>query len=551
MTPFTSDIPPLEVRKTDDPRVVAEAATEDYSLHVVPRSWRLTPVRLLMAWSSLATAVAWLYFAALVAMLVGTTAAIIGLLVSVVVYSLVAYFINRGAAQSGLTVALFSRSIFGFLGSSIVSLLFAATAIYYFVFEGSIVAVAAKSFFDRHGVVLDIKLWYLIVVLYTIPLVIKGVRVWLDRLNGFLLPFYLVGMVAIVAWVTAHAGYSGDWASYSPPAALVQGPGWLFVVNTYMGIFVFFMYQMEFARLGRTKDLRLSSGVTFGPVFFFFTFFVNGLIGIYIASELHIRQLAEGQLVVSLVSVTGLVGLIFAVVTQSRINTANLYASSTSLQSFASRVLRVDAPRVVWVFVAAAVGYLIMLTNVFSFILDALNYQGIAIVGWVAMVVVRVVWLRTPNALSRLEFRPGRVPAFNPAALVIWALTTTGGVLLKVFDGAFFATYGLPIVFAAAAILYAIAITSMPERWLLHSRPHDPLLEVDDPWEDRVRCHGCDRFYLAREMDRDPTAGHLAICSACASNIAFARGAAAEAATARRDASVIATAHAGADGSDG
>ena len=33
---------------------------------------------------------------------------------------------------------------------------------------------------------------------------------------------------------------------------------------------------------------------------------------------------------------------------------------------------------------AVVVGYLLMLTNIFSYVLDALNYQGIAIVAWVA-----------------------------------------------------------------------------------------------------------------------------------------------------------------------
>ena len=34
-------LPALVVTHVDDPAVVAEAAREDYSLHVVPRSWRL------------------------------------------------------------------------------------------------------------------------------------------------------------------------------------------------------------------------------------------------------------------------------------------------------------------------------------------------------------------------------------------------------------------------------------------------------------------------------------------------------------------------------
>lgn len=34
-------VPPLVVSSTDDPRVVADAAREDYTLHVTPLSWRM------------------------------------------------------------------------------------------------------------------------------------------------------------------------------------------------------------------------------------------------------------------------------------------------------------------------------------------------------------------------------------------------------------------------------------------------------------------------------------------------------------------------------
>ena len=54
-------------------------------------------------------------------------------------------------------------------------------------------------------------------------------------------------------------------------------------------------------------------------------------------------------------------------------------------------------------------------------------------------------------------------------------------------------------------------------------RPGDPALEVDDPREARVRCHRCDRSYIAHEMDRDPIAGHQAICAECATGRAFYR----------------------------
>ena len=101
--------------------------------------------------------------------------ALIGIALSVIVYTLVNTVIVRTASRSGLTVALFSRSLFGFVGASIATLIFAATSIYYVVFEGSVVAVAAQTFIGG-----PLKLWYAIVIIATGPLVWRGVRVWLD-----------------------------------------------------------------------------------------------------------------------------------------------------------------------------------------------------------------------------------------------------------------------------------------------------------------------------------------------------------------------------------
>ena len=42
-------------------------------------------------------------------------------------------------------------------------------------------------------------------------------------------------------------------------------------------------------------------------------------------------------------------------------------------------------------------------------------------------------------------------------------------------------------------------------QWFAMKRPNDPIDEVEDAWEARVRCHRCDKSYVAQEMDRDPT----------------------------------------------
>src|SRR5919197_4603286 len=97
-------LPALQVSEFDDPRVVEEAATEDYSLHVVPRTWRMDRGKLTMAWYGVMTAFFYSYFAAFIALAYGTVNALIGIGLTVVAYSLVNTVILRAATQSGLTV---------------------------------------------------------------------------------------------------------------------------------------------------------------------------------------------------------------------------------------------------------------------------------------------------------------------------------------------------------------------------------------------------------------------------------------------------------------
>jgi Permease for cytosine/purines, uracil, thiamine, allantoin len=515
-------LPALQVSSTDDPRVVEEAATEDYSLHVVPRTWRMDKVKLTMAWYAVMTAFFYMYFAAFIALAYGTVNALVGIALTVIAYSLVNTVITRVSATSGLTVALFSRSMFGFVGAAIATLIFAATATYYLVFEGSVIAVAAETFFGG-----PIKLWYAIVIALTAPLVWRGVRTWLDRLNGFLLPFYAIALAAVLIWALADKGYHG----FLPGTKAAPGTTlpWLQAFSAYMGVWILMMFTMDFARLARPQDERYHTTITFGWLYYLLTFGINGLLGILLVSTFGISfdELAgqESALPVNIVNLTGLLGLALIAITQMRINTVNLYLASTNFQSFFSRVFRLNLPRTAWVVVACGVGYLLMLTNVFSYVLDALNYQGIAIVAWVGVALAHVWYLRGHRLkLEGLEFRPGRIPAFNPGGVAAWVTATAVGVILKITDttsSQFFDTWGLPLTFVIAFGIYALATRFARPSWFAMARPNDPALEVEDPWEARVRCHRCDKSYLAREMDRDPTAGQQAICAACATGASF------------------------------
>lgn len=502
----------LDISYADDPRVVKEAATEDYSTHVVPRSWRSGRLSLSMAWAALFSAMFWLVIAASVALAVGTRDALIGIGLAVLAHGGINYVLSRYANRTGLTVALISRRLFGYLGAALAPLIFGATAIYYAVFEGSLVAVALEAYIG--GV--SIEWWYLVVVLYSVPLVFGGVRVWLDKFNGVLLPFYVIGLAAAVVWAISRHGYSNDWATYVPEQAVeVAGPGWVFAFVIYMGVWIMMMYTIDFARFGRKSDAKFHGVVSFGPVFYFATFMVNGLVGIFLAHTVPVEGgLSEVSVVLSIVGLMGFAGVALIWVSQTRINTANYYLASTNLEAFFARVFKLNLHRTVWVVIAGALIYLMMLTDVLSWMLVALQWQGVFVVAWVGIALTHILLARDDRH-GLPEFRPGRLRLLTPG-VVVWLVAAGAGLVLLEVGGTFGSTWSAPITLAVAVVGYAVALR-VPGRVLLQ-RDNDPRDEVDDIWEARIRCHVCDKSYVAVEMDRDPSANDHAICSSCAAS---------------------------------
>ncbi|GAB2915955.1 hypothetical protein [Streptomyces heilongjiangensis] len=255
--------------------------------------------------------------------------------------------------------------------------------------------------------------------------------------------------------------------------------------------------------------------VTFGYVFYAATFLANGLVGLFIMNTVYPGLAAsEGGLVDATLEVSGFVGLVVIFVSQTRINTANYYLASTNLEAFAARYLRLRWPRLAWVGIAGALVYLLMLTDVLSYLLRAPAWQGVAVVAWVAIALTHIaVAPRDPHGL--VEFRPGRVPAFLPGAWAILVATAVGIFITEEgTPGSWYVLTAPLITFALAAAVYAVALRAGGSRLL--KRRHDPRDEIDDVWRQRVRCHVCDRSCTAVEMDRDPSAGQDLICAACA-----------------------------------
>lgn len=394
-----------------------------YSNYVLPPEQRVGRWSLTMAWWALFSAMFWLYIAVASANLVGMSDTLIGMGLSIAVYGAVNALLSRFGARTGLTVELFSRSLFGVLGSALATLIFAATAVYYIVFEGSMIAVAFHQYFGG-----SMNMWYLAVVLYALPLAVGGVHNWLDRLNGYMLPIYFLGLVAAVGVTASKHGMPDAW-----PAGVAGGsvPGWLTTFLIYMGVYIMMMYTFDYARLGREKDEKFHSQVAFGWVFYLMTFGFNGLVGIYLVTAWDVGATETGA-VDAMIRSLGFIGVLVIFVSQTRINSASYYLSSTNMAAFFARVFGLVLPRYVWVGVTGVLVYAVMLTDVLTWILTALAWQGVFVTAWVAIAVVYV--LRANDHETELpEVRRERLPALAPGAAV-WLGASAIGIYLTEQD---------------------------------------------------------------------------------------------------------------------
>jgi hypothetical protein len=437
-----------------------DGSDDGYSTSAVPSSGRMSKLSLTMAWWATCSAMFWLVVSATLAINFGTVNTLIGLGLSVVVYTLINKVIVRYVVSNGLSVALFSRVLFGSVGAALATLIFFATAIYYALFEGSVIAVAINAYFPA----ISVKLAYLIVVVYSVLLVFGSVQTWLDKFNGALLPFYLLGLIAAVVLALMTGGDHTAWLHLGPTGG-APTYGWWNCFTAFMGVWIMMMYTWDYARFGRESDTQYHENFNFGWAFYTFTFVINGIAGIFLASTLAgSGALSEVSVVFALLKLMGFAGLLFVWVSQTRINTANFYLASTNMHSFFTTVFGLHLPKFFWSVVAGVIVYFLMLTNVFSFILQALAFQGIFVVAWVGIAVMHILSPHYEAIFGKqIEYRSERVVAFNPCGLVAWLASSALGIALLEAGGTT-ATFSAPAAAVASAIIYRIGLSLASKR---------------------------------------------------------------------------------------
>nr|WP_157572091.1 ATP-binding protein [Hydrogenophaga taeniospiralis] len=338
------------------------------------------------------------------------------------------------AARYGVDMDLLTRGAgFGYIGSTITSLIYASFTFIFFALEAAVMAYALE-------LALDIPpAWgYLICALVVIPLVTYGVSV-ISRFQVWTQPLWLVMMLVPfgAVWVLdpgafsnvvhyggeSGAGVAFDWHLFG--AALTVG----IALITQMGEqadYLRFMPAKEPGKAWRWWVGVLAGGP--GWVILGVLKMLGGALLAYLALSHMVppdRAVDPNQMYLAAyeyvfpnygwaVAATAL----FVVVSQLKINVTNAYAGSLAWSNFFSRLTHSHPGRVVWVVFNTLIAFMLMEMNVFQALGEVLGLYSNLAIAWIMAVVADLV-INKPLGWSPpgIEFKRAHLYDINPVGV--------------------------------------------------------------------------------------------------------------------------------------
>ncbi|WP_303969016.1 cytosine permease [Sporosarcina ureae] len=451
-----------------------EETEKDYSLDRVPledrtKSWlSITNITF-----GIATAIFYFQMGSVMALQFGAPNAIVSAIYAIIVAGLLGTVIAYLSAKSGMNVNLLSRGGgFGYIGSSLTSLIYASNFIMYCAFEGLILVSAVHIFMP------DFPKWILIVVFGTlvIPLNWFGIE-QLDKLQKWSMPVFLVFLVAaIVLSFIKPAVYTGSVFSYMPEGVEFGGTALLFCIGMHNGIMgLTALLASDYARFLKPSDRKFGS-IAIGFIPQIFCYGVMGGLGIWFG----VRFL-EKDPGVYIVLLLGIGGALFTMLTQLRINVTNIYSSSLSLSNFFENVFRFTPGRRFWVVVSAVSAILLMLGGIVDHLDTVMTFQGVFLFSWAAILVTDALvvkkWLKIGPTyyVARQEY----LYKWNPVGVASLLIASTfGAIAASGYLGLFLQSTAAFVAAILAAILTVIIAKYTKGKYYLVREPND--ITADD-----------------------------------------------------------------------
>lgn len=508
---------------------VANESLEDYALRYTARSYR--------RWSPSVvanTAIGGISFLALEA--IGASITISygfqNALPAILIVSFVIFAVSLPIAYwssiANVDIDLLTRGAgFGYVGSTITSLIYASFTFIFFAIETAIWAQALEL-----AVGLNIVVGYLLCSLVIIPIVFFGVTL-INKLQAWTQPIWIVMLVAPFAFILykdpavlsawgSYRGASGtggfdlllfgaatgvlfslvgqigeqaDYLRFLPDrspanrrswwlAMLSSGPGWILIGG------------LKIAAGSLLAVIAIGAGATAAEAI--------EPIRMYILAYEYMFD--DRVLVLALAT-------LFVTISQVKINVTNAYSGSLAWSNCFARLAHYHPGRVVWLVFNVLIALLLSLLGIFATLEAVLSVYSTVAIAWIgALVADLVVLKRTGISPPYIEFKRAHLYNINPVgcgAMVIASVVSLAayGGAFGSYGQAFFGFIALVVAFASAI---AIAYLTRGRYYIARADRHYRERRDDAP----VECCICERSYEPPDMAHCPFY-RGPICSLC------------------------------------
>lgn len=514
--------------------LVADETMEDYALRFAPKAFR--------KWSELRianTALGAVSFLALEAiggalvMSYGFNNTLWAIVAAALVIFLTGLPISYYAARYGVDMDLLTRGAgFGYIGSTITSLIYASFTFLFFALEAAIMALALELYFR-----IPLALAYVICSVVVIPLVAYGITL-INRLQMWSQPLWLTLLLVpyvfvicknpgVLSDLTGFAGREGeggtfnlllfgaafsvalslvtqigeqvDYLRFLPEktaanrkrwwaALLMAGPGWIIpgAVKIMAGAFLAFLALQHEVPIDKAIEPTQMYLVAFRYVF------------------------ASPEWALAAMT-------LFVIISQIKINLTNAYAGSLAWSNFFARVTHSHPGRVVWLVFNVIIALVLMELGVFEAIEEVLGLYANIAIAWIGTLVADLV-INKPLGLSprHIEFKRAHLYDINPVGVGAMCIASL------VAFGAHFGLFGELAQAAPPLVSLLIALVVAPLiAWLTRGRYYiarsspDALLFPQGA-QVNLQCGLCNNAFETADMAWCP-AYRSPICSLCCS----------------------------------
>jgi cytosine permease len=340
----------------------------------------------------------------------------------------------RMASREGLSQNLLSRGLgFGSRGAAVTSFIYAVNYIFYFLFEGTICSHAVDDYFGVPINSIGGIAIFALIGLFTLAFVWRGMHA-MSFLQSWGFPIFIVLLVYGLSKLgSSHAavGVSGwhatgkvDWAAIWGAFSLANGQ------MIFQGLMA-----TDYGRFA-SRDIRYRGtvGIMLGELIpMFAVIFLGVFIGSSLLSELGSGGQSQAQDPgFMFVHLMGLVGVVFVIITQIRINVMNLYSGSIALSSGFDVAAHFRPGRPWWMFLVWFFGVIFYATNVINHLGTFLAVAGVLTNTWVLIILADYFVCRRWLGLGRsadIEFREDEVRSWNPCGLASLGIAVVLGAL--------------------------------------------------------------------------------------------------------------------------